>query len=121
MEKITIYTDADHRVWMCQDEESRRTIYSVDELPEIPNRETNNNLYNGYYIYANEVFTFGYELSPNKCYGAINDLKVKLLSTDYKVLRDGVNISSEVVKLRDEYRDEINRIEKLIMTYNDGK
>ena len=122
MIKTTIYTDVDHRVWTHQelDEEGNetRTEHQVDELPNIEPRKTAPNLYDGYLIYQDGVFSFGYELNVNKCYGAIKDLKVELSKTDYISLKemDGEDISSygDYKNERQEIRVKINEIENLI-------
>ena len=114
LENIIIYTDLQGRVYPHQNQENTLIEYEVEQLPTTPEEP----LKDGYLIYLNGVFTFGYELNVNKCYGAINDLKVRLRSTDYI---DHKDLDSEDVTKYGDYkatrrsiRLEINRIEELI-------
>ena len=118
MENITIYTDTENRVWMYQDEKETRTEHQVDELPEIESRETNPNLYDGYHIYTDGLFTFGYELNVNKCYAEIKNIQAKLNRTSYLDEKEfeGCDMSQygdwKAEKVA--WRDKINVIENLI-------
>lgn len=117
---ITIYTDNTGRVYLYQNEDSTRTPHEVEQLPPIPPRKTDNNLYDGYHIYKNGKFTFGYDLNANKCYGAINDLKAKLNKTKHIVEKEveGCDMTEygDWKQQKVEWRAEINRIEELIKT-----
>ena len=117
---ITIYTDTDNRVWMSQDEDNTRTPHEVAELPAIPTRPTDANLYDGHHIYLDGVVSFGYELNANKCYGAMNDCRAELSKSDYIALKaqDGEDVTSyaDYKAVRNASRCEINRIEQLLNT-----
>lgn len=109
-----IYTDSQGRVFLSQNEESTLTQHKVTELPPIPEVP----LKDGCHIYSDGVFSFGYELNENKCYGAINDLKAELRKTDYighkEMDREDVTIYGDYKISRKAIRLEINRIEELL-------
>lgn len=112
--EITIYTDESGRVYLYQNEESTLIQHEVEELPLIQEEP----LKDGYYIYLDGEFSFGYELNKNKCYGAINDLKVELRKTDYITIKesDGEDVSSygDWKAEKAVWRDRINEIQQLI-------
>jgi len=118
MEKITIYTDTEGRVFMYQNENNTLTAHEVTELPLIPEEP----LKDGYLIYIDGVFTFGYELNENKCHGAINDLKAKLNRTRHIVEKEveGCDMTQygDWKAEKDNWRVEINRIEDLLTSTN---
>ena len=120
MENITIYTDTDNRVWMYQNEDNTLTPHEVAELPAIPPRETDVNLYDGHHLYHDGAFSFGYELNANKCYGAINDCRAQLAKSDYIAhkAQDGEDVATytDYKTVRNALRGEINRIEQLLTT-----
>lgn len=109
--RIIIYTDAQGRVFHHQDQDNTLTQHEVYQLPSIP-EET---LKDGYHIYIDGEFSFGYELNENKCYGAINNLKAELRKTDYITHKelDGEDLSiyGDYKAPRKAIRLEINDIE----------
>ena len=122
MEKITItiYTDEQGRVFPCQNEDSTLTPHEVAELPAIPPRETDVNLYDGHHLYHDGAFSFGYDLNANKCYGAMNDCRAQLANSDYidHKAQDGEDVATYIgyKAVRNASRGEINRIEQLLTT-----
>lgn len=117
---ITIFTDSEGRAHLSQNEGSTLTTHEVEQLPPLAPRTTDNNLYDGYHIYKNGTFTFGYDLNVNKCYGAINDFKAQLKKTDYLELKRSAGCDMSEYEDwdweadRSFCRDEQTRIKQLI-------
>lgn len=120
MEKIKIYTDTVGVVYFHQNDESTLAEFEIttSDIPTIPAREIDGNLYDGYLIYNGKKFTFGYKLNHNKCYGAVNDQRGKLSSMDYlhnkQIRGDKMTEYGDWEDDANKCTAEINRIEKLI-------